>query len=619
MTSLSNLHKRSSKKKRNSRISFVKESNTTKNKRITNSAFVVYALTFFAFIIVFQAFRWQILYAEKFEDLSQKQYLSTQISIAPRGKITGSDNTILAVDQPVWNIYATLSNDPEEREIFFKGKDKFVAEVSAILGIEEEEVSSKLKDDFVYAPIKKEVTIEKKKALESANIFGKGTEGFGLYFEREEKRVYPNGTLAAHILGFFGKDAEGKTVGQYGIQGYYFGDISGREGYSNEEKDSSGNIILTSEYNPVLAREGKDFKLTIVPNIQSKVESILEEGVKRTRSKSGSVIIMDPATGAIITMANYPTYDPSEYWRAPESWILKNRAISDVYEHGSVEKPITIAIALENKVIDKNYICNDSSGFLDLYKVTGYNDLKGQRIYTWNKKAAGNLDIAEIFKTSNNPCAALTALKVDSQKYYSALREFGIGEFIGIGLQDESTNYLRSFDEWTKLDIITSSYGQGISATPLQVISALSAFANNGVRMKPYIIEEITDAKDSIKIKPQVLATPISVETANIVKEALKVAVERGSLGGLAKELGNYEIAAKTGTAQISKTGITGYQKTYTNDTVVGFAPVESPKMIMLVKLEEPQVADFSSLTTVPLWKDIFLAIADDLEIKKRN
>jgi len=328
---------------------------------------------------------------------------------------------------------------------------------------------------------------------------------------------------------------------------------------------------------------------------------------------------MDPKTGAILVMANYPTYSPGEYWRVPEPSILKNKAVSDVYEYGSIQKPLTVAIALDSKLIDKNYKCNDNTGYLDLYKVTGYEDLKGSKVYTWNRKPAGIIDIADIFRTSNNPCSAQIALKMDAQKYYAKLQEFGLGKFIGIGLQDESTNYLEPYDFWTKYDVITSAFGQGISATALQAISAQSVFANNGVRMRPYIIEEIKDENETITIKPQVLSQPISKETADIIKEALKEAVDRGLLGGVVKDLKQYSIAAKTGTAQIAYIGKLGYRSDYSNDTVVGFAPVENPKMIMLVRLEEPQSSSFSTMTAAPLWEKIFLAIVDDLEIAKKN
>lgn len=593
-------------------------SKTNKSSATFNIKIIGIGITLFALLVIIQMFRWQILFAEKFQNMAQGQYKTSRTQVATRGIITAADNTVLAVDEPVWNIYATLSMDEKERELFFSHKDKFVAQVASILNMEMIEIEEKLTDSFVYASLMKEVSTEKKKALEQAEIFGPGTEGFGLYFENEEKRTYPNNSLASHVLGFIGKDEEGESVGQYGIQGYYYGDITGRQGYSYEEKDSFGNVILTAEYEPILPREGKDFKLTIIPNIQSKVESILEKGVKESRAKSGSAIIMDPKTGAIIAMANYPSYDPNEYWRVSEPWILRNRAVSDVYEYGSVQKPITAAIALETGVIDKDYTCNDPTGYLDLYEATGYPDLKGQKIYTWNRRAAGLLNLSLIFKHSNNPCAATIGLAIDFDEFYSALQDYGIGEFIGIGLQEEGTSYLKPKNLWTKLDVITASYGQVISATPLQLISAFSTFANEGVRMRPYIISEIKDERETIKIEPQILSRTTSKETANIIRETLTNSVKDDSLGYYGKELIPYSVVAKTGTAQIaSKDG--GYQEKYTNDTVIGFAPSEDPKMIMLVKLQEPKNASFASLTTVPVWRDIFLSIADDMEIKKQK
>lgn len=591
----------------------------TGGKSHNNIYIIGYIISVVAFLILLQIFRWQIVDSEELKALASGQYQSSGVQSATRGKITAGDGTVLAVDQPVWDIYATLSTNDTERKKFFDSKDKFVTEVASILGIEKSFVEEKITDDFVYANLAKGVSTDIKNALAQEEIFGEGTAGFGLYFESREQRLYPNGTLAAHVLGFIGQDSQGEDLGQYGIQGYYFGDLTGSEGYTYEEKDSAGNVILTSEYDPILPREGKDFVLTIDPNLQTKAEEQLEKGVKDTRSKSGSVIIMDPSTGAILAMANYPTYYPAEYWRTSEPWILKNRAVADVYEYGSVQKPITLAIALDTGAIDEDYTCDDSNGKLDLYAETGYQDLKGRYIYTWNKKAGGLLDISGIFAKSNNPCAGKAGLTVDLPEFYSYLEAFGIGQFIGIGLQDESTSYLKPLEQWTKLDQITASYGQSISATPLQVISAFSTLANDGTRMRPYIISQIQDQKETINIQPQAISQPISKETAEIISKDLGQAVLDNALGGLAKDLLSYKIAAKTGTAQIAKKDGTGYEDDISNATVIGYAPYDDPKFVMLVKLEEPQVSSYASYTSVPVWRDIFFAIKDDLEIQEAN
>lgn len=608
MSHLNHLH-------RNKDIRKKKEKEKDNNIRIVGTF-----ISLFALLIIIQALRWQVIESDKFVLLAQDQYQGSPRQSTSRGIITAGDGTVLAVDEPVWGIYATLSMDDDERELFFSAKDKFVAEISGILGLEKTEIEEKITDEFVYFPIAHGISTEKKKALQEANIFGDGTQGFGLYFEREEKRIYPNGELASHVLGFMGKDKDGNDIGQYGIEGFYFGDIVGEEGYTYEEKDSTGNVILTGEYEPILPRQGKDFTLTIIPIIQQKVEEILKTGVEYHQAKSGSVIIMNPKTGAIIAMANYPTYNPNEYWLVSEPWVLKNKAVSDVYEYGSVHKPITISIALETGSIEDDFICNDNKGYLDLYEATGYPDQVGQKIYTWNKLAAGVLDLKGMLRTSNNPCLAKVALEVGHEEYYPMLKEFGIGEFIGIGLQDEATSYMKPYDEWTKLDLITTAYGQSISATALQITSALSTIANNGQRMRPYIISEISDNDETIKFEPQVLSEPISAEVAQKVIQMMKhVAIEGDPKYFFADINKKYSIAGKTGSAQIPKKDGPGYEELLTNTTFVGFAPAEDAEMIMIVRLEEPKSSPYSALTAVPLWKDVFVAIADDLEIPRIN
>ena len=585
--------------------------------------FVIGIIIFIGLVIIAQAFRWQVIETEKFQTLAKLQYQDTGKQTAERGSIKASDGTILAVDQPVWNIYASLSSEERERELFFSNKDKYISTVASILAVEIESISSKITDDFMYVNLAKGVDTETKTALANSNIFGDEKEnmaGFGFYFERDVKRVYPNGELAAHVIGFIGVNSEGEDIGQYGIEGFYFGDITGKEGYTYEEKDSTGNTILTAEYEPVLPRSGKDFTLTLRPSIQNKVEKILKEGVESTGSKSGSVIIMDPKTGEIISMASYPTYNPNEYWRASEPWIFKNLAVADVYEYGSVQKPITVAIALESGDVPKDFTCNDKTGYLDLYEVTKYDDLKGRKIYQWDRRPDGLQNLADMLKNSNNPCIARTALEIDFNYYYKKLKEFGIGSFIGIGLQEESNSYLKSDKDWTRLDTITASYGQGIAATPLQVISGISTIANDGKRMRPYIIESISDEKEIITFKPQVLSQPISEETADSVAEMMTHVIEDGGINQIyINQLKDYYIAGKTGTAQVAKKDDVGYEEGKTITTFVGFAPADNAKMIMLVRLEEPKSNQYAANTVVPLWTKIFLNIVNDLEISKRN
>lgn len=573
--------------------------------------------------ILSQMFRWQVLESDKFQLLAQSQYTESQRKSSSRGVIYGADGSVLATDEPAWDAYISLSSEEDEREDFFAEKAKFIEEVASIVKVDPKELDRKLTSDFRFIPLAKNIDGNKKKALESKQIFEqknsndnyKRPPGFGLYFEKSEKRIYPDNTLASHVLGFMGKDENGKDKGLYGIEGYYFGDLTGTEGYSYEEVDINGNVILTSEYEPVLPRSGKDIKLTIVPSIQAKVESKLEDGVKHYQAKSGTAIIMNPKTGAIIAMANYPDYNPNEYWRVQESWILKNKAVGEVYEPGSIFKPLTIAIGLETATIDENFLCNDDDGKTVFYEGTPYQ----QTIYTWDRKPDGVQKPADMLSNSNNPCIAQVALDTGVDKYYPLMERFGIGQFIGVGLQDEANSYLQPQAEMTELDLAVTSFGQSVTTTPLQILSALSTIANDGKRMRPYIVSEVIDDDEVIKYSPTLAEKVVSPENAKKVREMLKqVRAQGDGYQFFDRYLPDYAIGGKTGTAQIADKSQAGYVANRTNATYVGMAPIDNPQMIMLVKLEEPKLDTFAASTAIPVWIDIFKDIADDLEIPKK-
>lgn len=592
----------------------VQKPKTPSNNFSHNSKFVISIVIIFAVLLVIMMTRWQIIEHEKWDTFAKSQYVDTQRKTTSRGIVYASDGTVLAIDKPVWGVYASLSVHEKEREEFFKNKSEYVEQVAAILGTSNDNIEKSLTPEFRYVKLASGVSADKKKALEQVKISSIYSAGFGLSFEKEELRDYPNNNLASHVLGFMGKNSKGEDVGMYGIEGYYFSDLLSSTGYSYEEKDSKGNVILTSEYSPVLPREGKSIKLTIVPAVQTKVESILKKQVEAQQAKSGSAIIMDPKTGAILAMANYPDYNPNQYWKISDPWIFKNKAVGDVYEFGSVMKPVTLAIGLESGNVKEDFICKDSKGFIE-FPGLGPNG-SNVKIYTWNRLPSGNLTMAGILEKSNNPCAAQVALNTGFQYYFPKLQEFGFGSYIGVGLQDEATSYLQKYESWTKIDLAVTSFGQSISATPLQILSAMSTIANDGKRMKPYIVSEIEDNEGVIKYSPQILAEPISKDTADKVSKMMVSVVRNGDPSyEFNRRLSNYSVAGKTGTAQIPKENEVGYYKDKTNTTFIGFAPAEDAKMIMIVKIQEPKSSTLAAYTAVPTWIDIFKAVASDLEI----
>jgi cell division protein FtsI/penicillin-binding protein 2 len=580
------------------------KSNTRKDFQTRYQVALLLFIPFVVIGLIFQMYRWQVTKHEFFSSLAKSQIIEDKRLPTSRGTIYASDGSVLAVDEPVWGVYAALSGDESERERFEAQREKFIDTVANILDMDKDEIDKKLTDDFRYVAIKHQVSAEKKKQLVEKNLFG-------LYFEKQEKRIYPNGDLAAHVMGFVGKNSEGEDVGQYGLEGYYAGDLLGQEGFRYEEKDSRGNVILTGEYNPVLPRKGKNIELTINPTIQSRVQESLQKGVKEHKAKSGSVIVMDPSSGAILAMANYPDYDPNYYWEEEESGIYRNKAVADVYEYGSVHKVLTMSAALQEGEITPTSVCSDPTGFIEVLDKT---------IYTWDSLPDGTLTPAEVLAKSNNVCTVKIGLKVGIDTSYQYIKDFGIGDFVGIGLEDEATSYLKPLGYWNQVDLATASFGQMISATPLQITSAVSTIANDGKRMRPYIVSRLYDENDEIKIEPEVISDILSPEVAKQVQDMMELVTQEGDGSKYFREdLNNYSVAGKTGTAQIPLEDEVGYYEDRTNATFIGFSPAHGAKMIMIVRLEEPQTSEYAATTAVPLWIDIYKNIVMELGIAPKT
>ncbi len=581
---------------------------------VKNYRIIFYVFCSISVLLILFMFRWQVFQHHVWTEKANRQYKSLQRAPKSRGVIYSSDGAVLAIDEPAWSVFASLSSKDNERTLFFSKKELFTSQIAGILQIDPDQLSSKLTNDFRYINIASGISEEQKKALEEAEIFtpdelreaglpGSYSKSFGLFFEKAEKRVYPDGRLASHIIGFMGKNNLGEDIGRYGIEGYYFGDLIGYDISSAGEKDAFGNPILTVGYDPIRTRPGKSITLTIHSGLQSKVEKTLKENVEKYKAKNGTAIIMDPRTGEILAMANYPDYDPNEYAQAGSNWIYRNKAVSDLYEPGSIQKPMTTAIALESGNVPDDWICHDETGYIELYDY---------KIYTWNKKPSGSINLTEILEQSNNPCTAQLAIETGFAYYYPKLKEFGYGSIMGLGLQDEASSYLKPYNQWTRLDLATSAFGQAITVTPLQALSATTAIANDGKRMKPYIVKSISDDTETIKFSPTVQSEPISKETANKVATMMVQVIEQSSslnrvfTDVVGQEYKMDKIAGKTGTAQIAKKGEAGYDSSKTNMSFVGFAPADDPKMAMIVILNEPEVGRYAYETVVPTWAEIY-------------
>lgn len=567
--------------------------------KIVYYGFIVIVLFVIAFL-----FRWQILEYDRYRTLANQRVKDVQLS-AIRGTILAADGAPLALSEPTYDVFVYLPEVNDAEELGRQTRSEFITKVANELDLKKEYLEESLSSGLIYIVVKRKISIEQKAKLDKLKT-NKDEERklVGLHFEHSERRVYPDGRLACHVTGFVGKNRFGEDVGRNGIEGYWDGDLGWKEGMLVSETDSFGNQILTGDYVPVYAKEGRTIKLTIQRGLQEIVEKKIKKGVKQWDAVSGSIVVMDPRTGAVLAMANYPNYDPNDYGEIEDYSVFKNKSVADPYEFGSVGKVYTAAAAIDLGV--------SSPDDLILASHEGcVNVLDDKEICTSSKEPSGALTLTDVLAYSDNIGAFYTAERVGAKNMHDYLKEFGIGEKTYVGLGEESTSYLKPYQKWNRADVAAYSFGQGYSATPLQIASALSAIPNEGKRMQPYIVSKVYDEDKTIEIKPRVASTPLDKESAQIVNEMMAEVFSRNGSKWQYRELFNYKLAGKSGTASVLDDSGLKYATDKVNVTFVGWDASDNPKFIMIAKLEKPEGAPYSVESVQPLWMETFLEIKD--------
>lgn len=558
-------------------------------------------------LVILRLFQIQVLEHAKYALVARDQHWGQYDLPAIRGDIFSADDYLLAGTQNYYLLYGEPQKIQDKVKLAsdladYFSKIKYEALVSQssdtaktqddLKNELDAQYSQALSKSLLWVPLEHKVTPEQHDQLIKMNIQGIG-------FESEPVRFYPEGTLAAHILGFVASDNSGQAQGYFGIEGAFNEDLKGRNGKLTEEVDASGIPILIGGLEKTDAIQGSTLYLTINRAVQYMVEQKLKEGVQKYDAKSGSVIVMDPNTGSVIALANYPTYSPSEFndedAAASKDAYRKtierqDLAIAQTYEPGSIMKPMTIATGVDLGLIDATSTFNDD----------GPKNYSGAWINNWDGKHYGIQTIVQLLQKSNNIGAAWVGHQIGSKDLYRYLYNFGFGIRTNVELEGEDTGILRDYSTWTDIDLANISFGQGISATPLQMLNALNAIANGGFLLQPRIVSRIVDNGKVIDIPTKVIRRVIKKETSDKMIPMLEQAAE----GGEAKffVIKNYKIAGKTGTAQIPFEG--KYDPNKTNASFMGFL-VGSKKYSMIVKLEEPRTSIFAAETAAPLWMDI--------------
>ncbi|HLD96111.1 MAG TPA: penicillin-binding protein 2 [Patescibacteria group bacterium] len=425
----------------------------------------------------------------------------------------------------------------------------------------------------------------------------------GLSFFPDNRRFYPEGAMAASLLGFVAFNEDGEK-GYNGLEGNYDGDLKGKPGSMRQEyNEQKTEPILVGESTEVEPQNGADLYLTINRGVQAIMERKIAEGVKRYGAKSGSFVVLEPKSGYVLAMGNYPSFDPGNFnaWVAPQNRKsvkkeTRNLGLATNYEPGSIMKPITISAGLESKKIKPSWTFNDNGRL----KIGSY------YIDTWDGRHFGkDQTLAKLLQKSNNVGAARLALKIGRETLRSYFLNFGFGSKTEIDLAGEEIGLIKGLRDWRQIDLANAGFGQGIGVTAIQMTSAYAAIANGGILMKPKVVERLVDRNGrQVSFPAEPIRRVISPKTSEIVANLIRSAVE----GGESMSLRNlrYRVAGKTGTAEIPVGG--KYSLNKTNVTFVGF-PFKDRSFVMLVRLEEPSTSTYSALTVVPLWVEMFKEI----------
>ncbi|HYE60195.1 MAG TPA: penicillin-binding protein 2 [Candidatus Kapabacteria bacterium] len=493
----------------------------------------------------------------------------------------------LAMNRDYFLVYADTRHIPDDQTVVDVGEK--IAPFFQYGEEQKKELFSKLsKKDDPYEPIEQKVDEKVVDQLKALDLPGIG-------FIRRSYRYYPEKTLGAHVIGFVGKDETGGDVGRYGIEGYWQKELAGSGGFFEGLKSAQGRWIPLAGKLFEPAKDGADILLTIDRTLQHKACERLRQGFVEYGATSAALIIMDPKTGAIRAMCSLPDFDPNAYNKIDSVNVYNNTAIFTPYEPGSIFKPLTMAAAMNEGLVNPDTLFHD----------TGSREVGCSKpIQNANLRSYGTQSMTGVLENSINTGMAYVSELLGKRRLSQYMEQFGFGVKEGIELDTEVEGNISSVTtekkEGADCYTATAAFGQGITVTPLQMATAMSAIANGGVLMKPYIVEEMRYSDGSKEIvRPEELRRILSPRTTSLVRGMMTSVVDRGQSKNARLE--KYYIGGKTGTAQIPGPG--GYSEE-TNHSFIGFGPADDPRFVMLIKYEKPQ-RKFADSTAAPVFADI--------------
>jgi cell division protein FtsI (penicillin-binding protein 3) len=527
-------------------------------------------------VIVARAYQLQVLEKDRLASIALSGYKDVVKLPPKRGTIYDREGHELAVTVEVESIYAHPN--------LVKQKTFAARAISRILDTKESKILGLLKSKRPFVWIDRRTSpekIEKVKALPFA----------GIGFTKESGRYYPGREIGSHLLGFAGTDNQGLE----GLEKAYDHMLRGPEYTLTQMRDALGRPFYVSR--PMAdGREMHDLVLTIDKDVQYKAQKALQTVIAETKAKSGQCIIVDPVTGEILAMVVYPSFNPNVFWKhQPYQW--RNRTVTDCYEPGSTIKAFLLAAALDKRVVSPQttFFCEKGE-----YRVGNH------VIHDHDDEGHGLLTVSEIITVSSNIGAVKIGERLGYKPLCAYLKKFGFGEETQIDLIGERQGFIRSDKNAKEIDKATLSFGQGMSASSIQLVMAMAAIANGGKLMRPYVVKAIKDQGGRVvkETRPRVVRRVVSSETAKRVARILEKVVSEEGTGSLAAIKG-YRVAGKTGTSQKVDPRTRTYSHVHYVTLFVGFVPANNPKLTMLIMVDEPQGKKYGGLVAAPVFREV--------------
>jgi len=546
--------------------------------------FIIILILLIGGTLIARLFSLQIINYKHYSDLARDQDQFFKQLFPQRGNILIQDLSQsqyypIAINKEFEHIYAVPRLIEQEKI------EEIVKTLAPLLELDEGIIEQRIsKPDDLYEPLKHKVDEEKVAEVKALNF--PGIESLP-----ESWRYYPFDSLAAHLIGFVGYNQE-QRQGQYGLEGYYEDELKGKLGFLEGAKDAAGYLIGTGQFQP--AEQGSQLILTIDQNIQFKIEKELEQLVERWAAEAGTIIVMEPTSGAIRGLANWPAFNPNQYNQVEDIDIFLNPAIQKLYEPGSVFKPITMAVALETNQITPETLYHDD----------GQVRIGGYIISNVDGKSYGWQTMTQVLEMSLNTGAVFVQKQLDRKVFRQYVEAFGFSRPTSIDLEGEIGGNISNLNTQPEINFATAAFGQGIAVTPLELLTALSAIANQGKLMRPFLVEKkiYADGREEIT-QPHCLEQVLSPKTAEQLTQMLVSVVENGY--GRPAGVEGYSIAGKTGTAQVPDPEEGGYYSDKTIHTFVGFAPAFNPQFVILIKIDNPQGIRFAADSVSPVFRKL--------------